>query len=68
MKLNIVIPVFAALAALTGCVTDPATSRQKLSPEMQAAVNRVGVTAITAAEAALVHKINQQLKPDTSGK
>jgi hypothetical protein len=61
---------FACIAALlalfvvlmlSGCVTG-ADGKQHLSPEVQAAANRIAVSTLTAAEAAIVAKIEQGMK------
>ncbi len=61
---SILTAVCALAAVLTGCATDPTTGRQNLSPEMQAAANRVGITVLNAAEAALTARLNQAIKPN----
>lgn len=65
---SILTAVCALAAVLTGCATDPLTGRQTLSPEMQAAANRVGISALNAAEAAITARLNAQLRIPPSGK
>ena len=53
--------ILSLCALLSGCVTG-ADGKRHLSPEVQAAANRIAVSTLTAAEAAIIAKLNQGLK------
>ncbi len=69
MKTLLLLSLVAALPGfLSGCTTNAATGKQTLNPEFHTVFNRIGLTALTAAEVAINAKIARELRVEASGK